>query len=397
MNVPLADVFGDGLEVRPIRSLDFGMDPSTGTGYLALPIPYRRDADISVASSSATATVTMSAWSGAPVHTLERLYGEQLVTQTQLGQDFPVLDATGSGHLASYVMDISDSSAPLSSESGGQWFMEGDERVSVDGLRSPSIYGTGTEDEFDGGYYFNQGAFTLPFNGAGPLGQTSTTDGGTQSAYRVYGDDGVIWSDGLDFGQQAGGDNERLPETATATTFSYRGPQLLAQSDQIVFGDAADERAHHLTGTFQPVTLDAYFEGQHDGTIPVSTLVFGGSYYASPPPQASKESYNGVGVAFQSPISVTLRVPRDNRGVLLRRLQDQSTPAPVDVSVDGRPAGVWAGGAFQGNWSKRWLESDYALPRRLTANRSRITVTLTPALPGETASAYSLAALALRN
>ena len=88
-----------------------------------------------------------------------------------------MLDATGSGRLASYVMDVSDPDAPLSGESGGQWFMEGDERVYVDGLRSPSIYGTGTEDEFDGGYYFNHGAFTLPFNGAGPLGQTSPTAG----------------------------------------------------------------------------------------------------------------------------------------------------------------------------------------------------------------------------
>jgi hypothetical protein len=396
VDVPLADVFGDGLEVRPIKSLDFGMDPSTGTGYLALPIPYSRQADISVASSNVTAAVGVRAWTGAPVHTLERLYGEQLVTQTQLGQDFPVLDAAGSGHLASYVMDVADPGAPLSGESAGQWFMEGDERAYVDGLRSPSIYGTGTEDEFDGGYYFNHGAFTLPFNGAGPLGQTSTTAGGTQSAYRVYGDDGVVWSDGLAFGQQAGGDNERPPETATATTFSYRGPQLLVPLDHLIFGDAASEQAHDLTGAFQPVTLDAYFEGRRDGTIPVSAVVFGGSYYASPPPQASNRSYSAAGVAFHSPVSMRLRIPDGNRGVVLRRLQDQATPAPVAVTVDGQPAGVWPGAAFQGNGSKRWLESDYELPPGLTAHRSTIVLTLSPVVAGESATAYSLEAFGLK-
>jgi len=397
VDLPLADVFGDGLEVRPIRSLDFGMDPSTDTGYLALPIPYSSQAQISVASSSATAAVAVSAWTGAPVRTVDRLYGEQFTTQTRIGQDFPVLEATGSGHLASYVMDITDAGTPLSGESGGQWFMEGDERVYVDGLRSPSIYGTGTEDEFDGGYSFNQGAFTLPFNGAGPLGQTAITDGGTQSAYRVYGDDGVIWSDGLDFGQQAGGDNERLPETATATTFSYRGPQLLFPSDSIVFGNAASEQTHHLTGSFTRVTLDAYFEGARDGTIPVSTLAFGGTYYPSPPPQASNESYEAAGIAFQTPISVTLRIPRNNQGVVLRRLQNQTTPVPVDVTVDGHGAGVWPGAAFQGNWSKRWLESDYALPPDLTVRRSTIVVSLTPTDPTETATAYTLQALSLNS
>jgi hypothetical protein len=397
VDVPLADVFGDGIEVRPIKSLDFGMDPSTSTGYLALPIPYGKQAKISVTSSGAHASVSIRAWTGGPTATTERLYGQTLITQTRLGQDFPVLEAQGSGHLASYVMDLADPSAPLSGNGGGQWFMEGDERAYVDALRSPSIYGTGTEDEFDGGYYFNQGAFTLPFNGAGPLGQTAPTGGGTQSAYRVYGDGGVVWSHGLDFRQQAGGDNERLPETAVATTFSYRGARQLLPSDDVVFGDAGSEQAHHLSGAFDRLSLDAYFEGNHDGTIPVSTVAFGGTYYPTPPEQASNESYSAAGIAFRSPISVTLRIPSSNRRVVLRRLQDQATTTPVNVTVDGQQAGIWAGGAFQGNASKRWLESDYELAPQLTAGRSLITVTLSPTNPGQTATAYSLQALARRS
>lgn len=392
IEVPLADVFGDGLEVRPISSLDFGMNPATQTGYLTLPIPYSRDAKILVTSSTRSAAVAVRAWNTPGSSTSERLYGQQLVTQTRLGQDFPVLHAAGSGHLASYVMDVSDPDTPLSGESGGQWFMEGDERVYVNGLRSPSIYGTGTEDEFDGGYYFNQGPFTLPFNGAGPLGTTSATQGGTQSAYRIYGDDGVIWSNALDLGQQAGGDNERLPERATATTFSYRGPQVLSPADRVNFGDPASEAAHHLTGAVSQANLDAYFEGNRDGTIPASTVVFGGLYYPSPPPPVSPDSYSANGIAFRSPISVTLHVPANNHGVVLRRLQDQDTPAPVEVTLNGKPVGVWPGADFQGNSSKRWLETDYELPGVLTTGRSALVITLAPT--GAAATAYSLQALA---
>jgi hypothetical protein len=393
VDVPLADVFGDGLETRSIQSLDFGEDPATDTGYLALPIPYAKLARVSLRSETANATVSFSGWKGPSTHTNERLYGQQLVTQTKLGQDFPVLDAGGSGHLASYVMDVSDPGTPGSGVSGGQWFMEGDERVSVDGLRSPSIYGTGTEDEFDGGYYFAKGAFTLPFNGAGPLGQTAVTDGGTQSAYRVFVDDGVTWSDGVQYTQQAGGDNERLPETAVATTFSYRAPQSLFPSDSVDFDSTQSEQAHHLTGGFTPVQLDAYFEGVHDGTIPVSTVVFGGTDYFSPPPQLSDQSVAADGIAFQSPVSVTLGIPKANDGVVLRRLQDQATPAPVEVLVDGHAIGTWAGAAFQGNPVRRWLESDFEIPPKLTSGRRTVVVTLEPSSTGETATAYSLEAL----
>jgi hypothetical protein len=390
IDVPLADLFGDGLEVRPIRSLAFGMTPADNTGYFALPVPYARGARISLLSN-ADAHVSLTLWKGAPVRTHSRLYGQRLVTQTQLGQDFPVLQAGGSGRLVSYVMDVLDPGAPGSGFSGGQWFMEGTERVYVDGSRSPSIYGTGTEDIFNGGYYFNGGPFTLPLTGAGPLGSTGT-EGGTQSAYRVYVNDGAIWSSGLDFGQQAGGGNERLPETAQATTFSYRAPVRLRLADALTFGSPGNEQAHSLTGAFSRVTLDAYFEGKHDGNLPVSTIVIGGSVYPAAPPQASSESFSAAGIAFSTPISLTLKTSATNNGVVLRRLLDQSTPAPVGVSVDGQPAGTWTGPAFQGNPSKQWLEDDYDLPSALTAGKSSLRITLTPT-NSVTATAYELQAL----
>src|SRR5258706_9771958 len=75
-------------------------------------------------------------------------------TRAPAGRDIGVLDATGSGKLvgvtASYTGGLSRS------------YLEGDERIYVDGSRSPAFYGTGTEDFFNGGYYFNQGPYNQP-------------------------------------------------------------------------------------------------------------------------------------------------------------------------------------------------------------------------------------------
>jgi len=44
-------------------------------------------------------------------------------------------------------------------------FLEGDEMIFVDGEMTPSIVGTGTEDYFGGGFYFENGPIAAPYHG----------------------------------------------------------------------------------------------------------------------------------------------------------------------------------------------------------------------------------------
>jgi hypothetical protein len=128
----------------------------------------------------------------------------------------------------------------------------------------------------------------------------------------------------------------------------------------------------------------------------VSTVAVGGLYYPAPPPQASPEGFAASGIAFAAPDSFTLAVDPRNRGVTLRRLTDRGgVPVPLAVTVDGAPAGTWTSVAQTSSDAKRWLEDDYALGSRLTAGRSALHVTLTPA-PGTQASLYRLEALSDR-
>ena len=47
----------------------------------------------------------------------------------------------------------------------GLGFLEGDEMIYIDGEDKPSINGTGTEDYFSSGWYFDRGVYSAPFHG----------------------------------------------------------------------------------------------------------------------------------------------------------------------------------------------------------------------------------------
>lgn len=372
IEVPLGDLFGDGLEVRPIRSTAFGMSPDEGSGYFALPVPFSGGFTLDV-SADAPASIRLEAWLGPALPGAGTLYGEHRAETSALGTDFAVLEADGSGRLAAWVLDVDG--GPLSSP---QYFLEGDERVHVDGSRSPEIHGTGTEDAFNGGFYYSGGAFSLPTHGAGP-NVVRPSWGAARSQYRVFGADGVLWSSGVRFGMEHGGGDERSGELVANTTFSYRRAARIAPSDHVVLGDASSESAHGLTGSFERRSLAAYFEGDHDGNLPVSWVWSGGSPYRAPPADLSPEGVAADGIAFETPVSVTLAIDPANRGVALRRLLDAGEPSgsALRIYVDGVEVGLWW--MPDTNPAKRWLEDDFEIPAAFSEGKSALLVTLVPA------------------
>jgi hypothetical protein len=373
-----------------LRSLAFGMDPTKGSGYFALPLPFRRGVEISIAAAQ-PARVRVEGWRSEAVRDAGTLYGARREQRPAEGADTRVLDAGGSGRMAALVLDDIDG-GPVSGVNPLQRFLEGDERVLVDGARTPVQYGTGHEESFNGGFYYIFGAFTRELGGAGPL-MTRPDGAGAQSQYRVYGDDGVRWSRSLAYGEEHGGGDEQ-PEFVAATTFSYRRPTRLTPSDAVRFGDAASERAHRLRGALRGDELTAYFEGERDGNSTTSTVVAGGSYYPAPAASDSPEGVTLRGVRFTGPLSLRVRVPRGNGGVVLRGVFDQAPPlVPLAVSVNGRSAGTWQSPTAVSNPAKRWLETDLDLPPRLTRGQTRLDITLTPVDQGATGSLFGFGAL----
>jgi hypothetical protein len=137
-------------------------------------------------------------------------------------------------------------------------YLEGDERVYVDGALSPQLHGTGTEDFYESGWYFNRGTFTGPFNGdtahePGSGGCTYECD----ATYRLMLSQAVDYATALRFGMEHGPQDEATARYGS-TAFLYTQPDFTAhRSDTIAVGDAASRSDHRYTetGTATQTTL----------------------------------------------------------------------------------------------------------------------------------------------
>jgi len=83
------------------------------------------------------------------------------------GEDYVILDTTGSGHFAGCFLSV------LANSNG--WWGEGNDKFYVDGATKPTIEGTGSEDYFCGAWDFGR-AFWNPYNGV-PLYDNSKKGG----------------------------------------------------------------------------------------------------------------------------------------------------------------------------------------------------------------------------
>jgi hypothetical protein len=78
---------------------------------------------------------------------------------TTIGKNYTILEATGRGHFTGCVLNMQ------SYDKGSRNMLEGDEAIFVDGEEKPSLLGTGTEDYFQGGWYWKDGPFSAPYHG----------------------------------------------------------------------------------------------------------------------------------------------------------------------------------------------------------------------------------------
>jgi D-arabinan exo alpha-(1,3)/(1,5)-arabinofuranosidase (non-reducing end) len=364
VDAPLGEFFGSGLGEYPVRSLFFTMEVTPDGSYYAWwPMPYQRDANVELYNGSEVpieagdAGVTVShdsRWLAAlsPIGEAGRFHATSSRGETKTGSDWLFLDAAGRGKVVGVSHTFEHAAASVDIRN----YLEGDERVYIDGARTPQIHGTGTEDFYEAGWYFNRGAFSAPFNGhAAEEAREAGCRKECDSAYRLMVGDSVPFGIALRFGIEHGPRNDE-PAIYGSTAFSYEQPRYaLKRSDVLDVGDAVSERAHGYTGgEGAPWTLSATFEGDDDMVV-----------------QSDRGRAASLAVEF------TLATERRNAGVRLRRLSDQAQPyQAVRVLVNGRQAGIWL--QPLGNSSHRWLEDAFDLPPALTAGRRELNIRLEP-------------------
>jgi hypothetical protein len=208
--LPLTDFMGQGAGLADLNAFQQRASANWCASYL--PMPFVRSARVQLVnrSSQSLSLDTRILWS--PLDTAGKRYGN-LVTAfnvsapTKYGIDHKLIDQLGSGryigcHVAVPQFDFG-------------YFLEGDYQFKVDGQNGNSWRYTGTEDYFNGAWYFEDSIFSLPFAGCTRF---------PNSLYRFHYLDAVDFNDSLHLSCEHG----HLSTVSThyrSTAFLYLEPQ----------------------------------------------------------------------------------------------------------------------------------------------------------------------------
>lgn len=223
VEVPVGDFFGVGFgEQRDYISLPLA--ETTGGYNCYWPMPFHRAARWTLTNLG---TATMLVWWNVDYTALPKLPREvphfhaqwRRENPTTQGRSYTVLEAAGTGHYvgtALFMQNLGPGVPPF----GKLVFLEGDEQMFVDGEVSPSIAGTGTEDYFDGGFYFDHGPLAAPYAGAVIRDEATAR----VSAYRWHVEDAIPFAKSLRVTIEHGPANNVETDYSSVAYFYQREP-----------------------------------------------------------------------------------------------------------------------------------------------------------------------------
>ena len=230
--VPLGDFFGNGFDKRHYVALPMGV--SSGGFYCYLPMPFQRRARIVVENGTGIEIDAFYYQIG--LVKVDRLENNVPTFHAWWHRDIRtdepdphvVLDAKGRGRFVGLSLNAE-------SYSGGLVFLEGDEVFLVDGEFRGQ--GTGTEDYFNSGWYFQHGMFAAPYHGL----VVKDDDRGRIAAYRWHIPDPVVFQDSIRITLEHGHNNAEVADYAT-TAYWYQSepheplPPLAPAGERRVLG-----------------------------------------------------------------------------------------------------------------------------------------------------------------
>ena len=351
VDVPFGSFFGSAAGMTNMESLMTGIDPVARSFYSFWPMPYSTQLQIKLVNNSQFAVEQISVdWASASrcYPRLGQRSGyfsvlESLSRPTTPGVDHPLIEAHGAGRIVGLHLLV---------HSGDEGLIEGDERWHVDASLTPQVRGTGTEDVFNGGWYYNRGRVIAPLHGA-----NSTCMEGWIDQYRWYVADAISFGDHIRGGIEHGGMND-LNADYSSWTYLYLAPRAgLRHNDRVDFADDQSMANHDVivTGLFDEFMLISQFEGDDDSSV----------------------TGGGLRLGAGSVLTVTVAVDPAATQVILGRRYDQGLDKErIRVWVEGHYVGDWLDGGR--NTARRWRESTFLLPPSLTQNRETLTLRFEP-------------------
>lgn len=167
VRVPVGDFFGSGCGDRRFKSLPAGM---TDDGYYAYwPMPFRKLASVTLRNET-KAPVKIERWSMGwsirPQPSNAGYFHARYMENPDIPmrEDYRILEVGSRGKFVGTNVTMQNARGAQ-----GIFFLEGDEKIYVDGEKWPSRWlGTGTEDYFNGAYFWNapgKAAMARPYGG----------------------------------------------------------------------------------------------------------------------------------------------------------------------------------------------------------------------------------------
>ena len=242
VDLPLADFFATPVDAEvPPRGVLLGEDVS-GWLYAWFPMPFVQGAVVElVADAALPAPVSVASalsFDSEAVLPGSGYFRATLTDACADGGDIELYNARGAGKLIGLSARYRSIASPLA-----PGFLEGDERAYVDDAIAPAWYGTGIEDFFDGGFYFDQGGFSGPLSGASLVRSGSDY---TSAIWRLLLDDPLTHARSLRLEQEVGAAPwEPSPMCVRATAYAYTQAQpLLVPYGAFEIGDSAAAARH---------------------------------------------------------------------------------------------------------------------------------------------------------
>lgn len=216
VEVPISDFFGMGFGLwKDYVSLPLNM---TSGGYNSYwPMPFKNSARIVVENTSDVAierfyyNVDIEARAVMPDDVLY-FHAQFRRSVTEPGKPVTILEATGRGHYVGTLLSMQ----PLRGRHLG--YLEGDPRIRIDGEEEPGFIGTGTEDYFSSGWYYDTGEYSAPYHGVTIKDEKT----GRINTYRWHIEDPIPFHESFRFEIEHGGTNDMPGVVYSSVAYWYQ-------------------------------------------------------------------------------------------------------------------------------------------------------------------------------
>jgi len=227
-DVPLDAFCGAREQLAPLRTLALRVDRAEGglSTEMYLPMPYRRSVRIVVRNRGdvpISLKISGRVDRALPAEPWGYLHARSFAVAGPQpeGSRFEVVSVSGRGrHVGTFLFAAGDGDRRMGPFRTSLNILEGNEEGIIDGVAK--IFGTGTEDYFNAGFYFGAGPFDSPFAAANYVKGGFSNEPGVVSCCRWH-----VLSDAIDFQEsfalrfQYGVDNPAMVRRYATVAYYY--------------------------------------------------------------------------------------------------------------------------------------------------------------------------------